>query len=321
MPVENQPRWSAATDAVLRKSGWYPGRSVPTDTWEAILREHGGFEMHKAARRFLAEFGALVNDGWPPGPVTAQSPFRLDPLTAEWDAETFARLSQRAGVSLYPIGQANRRTSHLAIAPSGAVYLAPLGEDTVQLLADAPGEALNKLVETRCFNVPLPLVAAESTPARDPHGQRVEGGNSDQRWTATTDRVLRAAGWYPGRSVPTGTWEAILLEHDRFEIHDAARCFLTEFGGLAFAPGKPVEASSWMEFRFDPLLAKWDAEIFEVLGEQTGEPRLYPLGMANGRNQYLAMTPNGVIYRGMDYAELLANTPEGALRALIGRGD
>jgi hypothetical protein len=67
MSEEHEQRWSAETDRVLRRAGWYPGRSVCTAEWENTLREHGGFEMHEAARRFLAEFGGLESTERGPG--------------------------------------------------------------------------------------------------------------------------------------------------------------------------------------------------------------------------------------------------------------
>ena len=58
--------WSSPTEEVLRRAGWRRGgRSVPTDSWEAILGERGSFVAHDAARRFLSEFGGLVTYGWP----------------------------------------------------------------------------------------------------------------------------------------------------------------------------------------------------------------------------------------------------------------
>ncbi len=296
----------------MRKSGWYPGRSVPTVTWESILREHGGFEIHESGRQFLAEFGGLDNEGWPPGPITAQSPFRLDPLTAEWDEETFARLSEEAGADLYPVGQANRRTSYLGVAADGAVYI---GKDRARLLARTPAEALEQLVETRCTDAPLPLVPVEPPPVRNLRGHQELSTDTGQRWSAETGQVLQAAGWYPGRSVPTATWESILREHDGFEIHEAAQQFLAEFGALAVERGQNWP-KAWREFRLDPLLAKWDHEIFEVLSEEVGAD-LYPLGMADRRNQYLGMAPHGKVYVGMDYVSLLADTGDKAIEKLI----
>lgn len=144
MSQENTRRWSAETDRVLRGAGWHPGRSVPTEEWEGVLREHGGFEIHEAARRFLAEFGGLESTERGPGKTMARMGFRLDPTAAEWDDEIFDVLSEEAGVDLYPIGEADRRNAYLGIAPNGAVYI---GMDSVTLLADTPEQALEKLAE------------------------------------------------------------------------------------------------------------------------------------------------------------------------------
>ncbi|WP_328553968.1 SUKH-3 domain-containing protein [Streptomyces sp. NBC_00358] len=141
---EISSRWSAETDRVLRRAGWFPGRSVPTDAWGRSLGERGGFEMHEGARRFLAEFGGLESDERGPGRTMARMGFRFDPTVAEWDAEVFDVLSEEAGVDLYPIGESDRRNSYLGVAPNGAVYI---GMDTVTLLAETADRALEKLVE------------------------------------------------------------------------------------------------------------------------------------------------------------------------------
>jgi hypothetical protein len=135
-----------------------------------------------------------------------------------------------------------------------------------------------------------------------------------RRWSAETDRVLRAAGWYPGRSVPTTEWERILHKHDGFEIHEAARRFLTEFGGLASLDRGPGKTMARLGFRLDPLAAQRDHEIFEVLSE---EAYLYPIGEADRRNSYLGIAPNGAVYIGMDSVTLLADTGDEALEKLI----
>ncbi|MFD6432885.1 SUKH-3 domain-containing protein [Streptomyces venezuelae] len=137
-------RWSEECGRLLRAAGWYPGRSVPTAEWERVLHEHGGFEMHEAARRFLAEFGGLASEERGPGRTMARMGFRLDPLAAEWDDEIFDALSEEAGAYLYPVGEADRRNSYLGIAPDGRVYV---GMDSVTLLAETADEALEKLIE------------------------------------------------------------------------------------------------------------------------------------------------------------------------------
>ncbi|MFE6405527.1 SUKH-3 domain-containing protein [Streptomyces sp. NPDC057837] len=144
MHADGGQRWSAETDRVLRGAGWHPGRSVPTEEWEESLRERGGFEIHDAARRFLAEFGGLESTDRGPGKTMARMGFSLDPTVAEWEDEIFDVLSEEVGADLYPIGEADRRNSFLGMAPTGAVFI---GKDSAVLLADTADEALEKLIE------------------------------------------------------------------------------------------------------------------------------------------------------------------------------
>ncbi|WP_434594663.1 SUKH-3 domain-containing protein [Streptomyces sp. A5-4] len=121
----------------------------------------------------------------------------------------------------------------------------------------------------------------------------------EPRWSDLTDQVLRTAGWHPGRSVPTAAWESALREHDGFEVHEAARRFLAEFGGLVVPDRGAGRTMARMEFNLNPALATWDAEIFEVLSEEAGA-YLYPVGMIDRRNSYLGMAPDGRAFTGMD---------------------
>lgn len=308
-------RWSPLTKRVLRSSGWHSARRLPRPDWESALRERGGFEIHEAARSFLAEFGGLRSDEWTPGPIMPQSPYRFDPLTAEVEGETFADFSEQAGAHLYPIGTADSGTSFLGIAPSGAVYIGT--KDRVELLADTGYEAMEKLVMERRTDAPLPFVLDGGQlvlPHLPEHDLSAEIGT---RWSAETDRVLRLAGWHPGRSVTTTEWERILHEADEdFEIHDSARRFLTEFGGLEVNQKGPGRTASRSPFRLDPQVAVWDYEILEDLSEQA-DTYLYPIGDIGGGNLYLAMAANGAVHIGMDYEQLLADTADEALDKLI----
>ncbi|MER7836709.1 SUKH-3 domain-containing protein [Streptomyces sp. NPDC096040] len=137
-----------------------------------------------------------------------------------------------------------------------------------------------------------------------------------QRWSAETDRVLREAGWFPGRSVPTQEWESTLREHGGFGIHEAAQRFLTEFGGLESHERGPGKTMARMGFSLDPTVAEWDNEIFDVLSEEAGAD-LYPIGSADRRNSYLGIAPNGAVYIGMDSVTLLAETSDRALEKLV----
>ncbi|MEU1332333.1 SUKH-3 domain-containing protein [Streptomyces sp. NPDC005865] len=136
------------------------------------------------------------------------------------------------------------------------------------------------------------------------------------RWSEETERALRAAGWCPGRAVPTGEWERALEERGGFRMHEAARLFLAEFGGLASEERGPGRTMARMGFRLDPLAAEWDDEIFDVLSEEAGA-YLYPVGEADRRNSYLGVAPDGQVYIGMDSVTLLARTADEALEKLI----
>ncbi|MGY0069160.1 SUKH-3 domain-containing protein [Streptomyces sp. QTS137] len=309
--------WSLRTEEVLRRAGWQPGRSVPTDTWESILRERGSFVAHEAARRFLSEFGGLVTYGWPADSITTSSAVRFDPLRAEWQDERFARASREAGAPLYPVGTADEGTSLLGISEDGALHLL---RDRAELLATTTGQALDRLVEMQETRSALWTPDAPAT--EHAFWRRLDavetGTDTGDRWSAETDQVLRAGGWYPGRSVPTETWESILLQTGEFEIHDAARRFLTEFGAVGVPYRGPWDSMPWMEFSLDPLLAFWDAEIIDDLAEQAGVD-LYPIGMRDRGNQHLAMAEDGAVYAGMDSVWLLAPTPDEAMQRLTRR--
>jgi hypothetical protein len=311
--------WSSLTYRVLRSAAWHPGRSVPIEKWERPLREYGGFRIHEAAKRFLSEFGGLATDEWTPGPIMPQSPFRFEPCSAEVSSEslsglsaTFTRLSKEAGIYLYPIGQADSGDSYLGMAADGTVYI---GNDGVELLAGTAYDALEKLVMERRTEAPLPFVLVGDHLELPPNTDSGAEAGVEARWSAEADRVLRLAGWYPGRSVPTEQWERTLYQEDEgFVIHEAARRFLAEFGGLEINQKGPGRTMARSPFRLDPLLAKWDYEIFEVLSEEA-ETYLYPIGDLSRGNFYLGMAANGAVFVGMD--SLVADTADEALDKLI----
>ncbi|MET7319988.1 SUKH-3 domain-containing protein [Streptomyces sp. NPDC005549] len=300
MSEENR-EWSPGTEDVLRRAGWRPGRTVPTETWEALLRERGPYEAHDAARRFLAEFGGLTTYGWPADSVTTSSAIRFDPLRAAWQDERFARAGLQMGVSLCPVGTANEGASLLGLGEDGALYLI---RDGIERL-----NGLDHLVQAQGTRSDL-WAPAEPT-HQNGFWQRLRGLGEG----SDTDRVLRAGGWSPGWSVPTGTWEAVLMQTGEFEMHEAARRFLAEFGALGVPHSGPNGSAPWIEFSLDPLLAIWDAEIIEALADQAGVD-LYPLGMRDRGNQYLTMADDGAVYAGMDDVWLLAPAPDEALTRL-----
>jgi hypothetical protein len=71
-------RFPREVDEVIRRSGWYPGRSVDVDRW----RTGPGSEvsMHPAAERFLSELGDLSVDVNGDGVDVGRDPFEFDPM-------------------------------------------------------------------------------------------------------------------------------------------------------------------------------------------------------------------------------------------------
>ncbi|MFG3716438.1 SUKH-3 domain-containing protein [Streptomyces massasporeus] len=309
--------WSPQAEEVLRRASWRPSRSVPTGTWESFLRERGTFVANDAARRFLSEFGGLVTYGWPADSIATSSAIRFDPLRAHWQDERFAKASREAGASLYPVGTADEGGSFVGITEDGALHLV---RDRVELLASTTDQALDRLVGVQGAQSALWVPAAPAP--EHPFWKRLHtmetGADAGTRWPEETDRILRAGGWFPGRSVPTGTWEDILLQTGEAEMHDAARRFLSEFGAVRAPYREPWDSMPWMEFSLDPLLAFWDAEIIDDLAEQAGVD-LYPIGVRDRGNQYLAMAEAGSVHAGMDSVWLLAPTPDEALQRLTSR--
>lgn len=139
---------------------------------------------------------------------------------------------------------------------------------------------------------------------------------TEYRWSELTERVLREAGWYPGRQVPTGEWETRLNTSDGFVMHEAARTFLAEFGGIAVPHGGPGKDIARVAFRLDPMVAEHDYEIFEPFNLLTAEV-IYPIGEADNGNEYLGIASDGAVYGGMDALRLIGEHPRKALNNLV----
>lgn len=68
-----------------------------------------------------------------------------------------------------------------------------------------------------------------------------------------TQRLLKRAGWYPGRQVPglVMKWTE-QLSTDGFAVSRAAKGVLLEFGGLRIEQAGPGESAARASFSFDP---------------------------------------------------------------------
>ncbi len=111
---------------------------------------------------------------------------------------------------------------------------------------------------------------------------------------AEVERILRGAGWEPGRHVDTSTWRH-LLEGDGFVMHEAAERFLGEFGGLSVEYGGAGISRAREPFEFDPLLGLGEDDRFSEWGEVIGKS-LFPIGELDRGRFFLGIDEAGAIY-------------------------
>jgi hypothetical protein len=112
-------------------------------------------------------------------------------------------------------------------------------------------------------------------------------------YTIETERVLRDAGWTPGRRVDTGELRR-RLEQFGFVVSEAAERFLSEFGGPVFDISGPGISRARESFEFDPLLNEGEDDRFTEWSETIGEP-LTPIGELDQRYS-LGISESGEIY-------------------------
>lgn len=107
-----------------------------------------------------------------------------------------------------------------------------------------------------------------------------------------TRRVLGKAGWHPGRAVDLTGWESALVADGFPPLHDVARAFLAEFGGL-FVPDKGWGVTRRREqFDLDPTTCLGEADRFADWSDTIGRP-IAPVGELAGND-------HGVCWLGLD---------------------
>ena len=136
--------------------------------------------------------------------------------------------------------------------------------------------------------------------------------------TSEVARLLRDAGWFPGRRVPelVARWRSE-LEVDGFVLHRAAEAVLLEYGGLQIgSSGSGIECAR-LDVRGDPSLCIGERDRFDEYFAELQGRELFPLGEVAGGNAFLGITPTGEVYELMD--EVFARWPsfETALRSLL----
>ncbi|MFD8702175.1 MULTISPECIES: SUKH-3 domain-containing protein [Kitasatospora] len=120
-----------------------------------------------------------------------------------------------------------------------------------------------------------------------------------QRFSDETERVLRAAGWQPGRQVDTGSWRR-RLESAGLPMHDAAEQFLSEFGGLLVEVDGPGISRARTPFELDPALADGEEDRFTDWSQEIGEA-IVPVGELDNGRYFLGISDSGEIHLVADW--------------------
>ncbi|MEU9334265.1 SUKH-3 domain-containing protein [Streptomyces sp. NPDC048290] len=116
-----------------------------------------------------------------------------------------------------------------------------------------------------------------------------------RRRTGVVERTLRAAGWAPGRNVPTGGWRAALEASGLVRMHRAARGFLAEFGGLRVRVDGPGITCARTPFHFDPGLLTGEEDRFADWSAALGRA-VFPIGELDEGRFFLGIDERGEVY-------------------------
>lgn len=102
-------------------------------------------------------------------------------------------------------------------------------------------------------------------------------------------KILEKEGWYEGRNIDISFLEKISYE-GKFEIFDAAKNFLKEFGGICIHRQDPVTKGPYPYHRFDKTL------FFSEIISQTIKEKAICVGTIEGNNFNLYISESGKIY-------------------------
>lgn len=92
-----------------------------------------------------------------------------------------------------------------------------------------------------------------------------------------TRHGLLDAGWYPGRNIDTEPWGTVLIADGFPPLHDAARKFLAEYGGLSFRLSGPGVTCAREPFNLVPTACLGEADRFAAWSERVNRT-IVPIG-------------------------------------------
>jgi hypothetical protein len=113
-------------------------------------------------------------------------------------------------------------------------------------------------------------------------------------FTPETEKLLRRAGWYPGRQV----LDKVKLA-EGFTLFPAAKSVLDEFGGLIIGERGPGRAKAKAVIEMDPSSGEHLVETYKAYEHDQGV-LLYPIGSEHLEIVYLLIDAEGRCYLNVD---------------------
>ncbi|MHB9864481.1 SUKH-3 domain-containing protein [Streptomyces sp. YIM S03343] len=129
-------------------------------------------------------------------------------------------------------------------------------------------------------------------------------------------RVLREAGWVPGRWVDPEPWLSA-FESEGLRRHPAVSAFLAEFGGLAVENSGPGISSARQSFELDPMLCRGEEDRFAEWSETLGKS-IFPVGELDHGRFFLGIDENSEIYLVETWVASFGRMPEAMVHLLLG---
>jgi hypothetical protein len=145
----------------------------------------------------------------------------------------------------------------------------------------------------------------------------VEAEAASLRETGAVEETLRAAGWWPGRSVPVQPWREMLEATGLVRMHEAAELFLSEFGGLDVQISGPGINVAKTPFHFDPEQVAGEEDRFADWNVTLGRD-IFPIGELDQGRFFLGVDKDGEIHLVETWVATFGRAQEALEKLILG---
>jgi hypothetical protein len=137
------------------------------------------------------------------------------------------------------------------------------------------------------------------------------------RFSPQTEQLLRAGGWFPGRTDEGFLVECVHALGPEFQIHQAAQDAIREFGGLRVGENDRGVDFARSDINFDPRRAWGESDRLRDYFSLLRDRNAFPLGEAGAGHTYIAVDSMGVAYDLMDEVYLIGDSVDALIETLL----